>query len=116
MTDSDDNKLIYYNGRIPACGVFCGGCPVYTRDKKACPGAESNIQRCENCKTFHLCCKKRNIEHCYECSIFPCAKFKGFAGRWLKYGQNLIENQYLLNELGIIRFRAMYNSKANENQ
>lgn len=23
-----------YNGRIPACGVFCGGCPAYTREKK----------------------------------------------------------------------------------
>lgn len=23
-----------YHGRIPACGVFCGGCPSYTRDEK----------------------------------------------------------------------------------
>lgn len=23
-----------YNGRIPACGVFCGGRPIYTREKK----------------------------------------------------------------------------------
>ena len=23
-----------YNGRVPARGVFCGGCPTYTRQKK----------------------------------------------------------------------------------
>ena len=27
-------KIKPYNGRIPACGVFCGGCPIYTREKK----------------------------------------------------------------------------------
>ena len=31
---------IIYNGRVPACGVFCGGCPNYTRIKKLCKGAE----------------------------------------------------------------------------
>lgn len=29
-----------YNGRIPACGVFCGGCPIYTREKV--PAKEQN--------------------------------------------------------------------------
>ena len=49
-------KIKPYNGRIPACGVFCGGCPIYTREKRACRGAELNHSRCEKCKTFHLCC------------------------------------------------------------
>ena len=31
-----------YYGGVPACGVFCGGCPTYTRDKKPCLGAEQN--------------------------------------------------------------------------
>lgn len=39
-----------YNGRIPACGVFCGGCPIYTREKSPCKGAEQNGSRCEKCK------------------------------------------------------------------
>ena len=42
-----------YNGRIPACGVFCGGCPVYTREKSPCKGAELNSSRCsKNVKHF----------------------------------------------------------------
>jgi putative acetyltransferase len=41
-----------YNGRVPACGVFCGGCPTYTRQKNPCLGAQLNSARCEKCKTF----------------------------------------------------------------
>lgn len=100
-----------YNGRVPACGVFCGGCPVYVRDKKPCPGAEANKARCENCKTFHLCCQSKGISHCYQCKAFPCAKFKGFAKRWLKYGQNFIDNQNMLKEEGETCFLQHFNSK-----
>ena len=56
-------KIKPYNGRIPACGVFCGGCPIYTREKRACRGAELNHSRCEKCKTFHLCCFGKKITH-----------------------------------------------------
>lgn len=109
-----ENKLKHYEGRIPACGVFCGGCPVYTREKKSCLGAEINSVRCDNCKSYHLCCKERGISHCYECSAFPCKKFKGFAQRWLKYGQDLIENQKLLSKIKQEKFLIYYNSKVVE--
>lgn len=33
MSAPEINKLKLYKGRIPACGVLCGGCPVYTREK-----------------------------------------------------------------------------------
>ena len=109
-----ENDLKYYSGRILACGVFCGGCPVYTREKNPCPGADINFQRCEKCTTFHLCCKGRNITHCYECTIFPCTKFKGFAKRWLKYGQDFIENQKLLKAIGEVKFLEYYNAQIDE--
>ncbi len=73
------NNIESYYGRVPACGVFCGGCPTYTRDKIRCPGADENIKRCEGCKTFHLCCKEKGIIHCYECKDFPCKRFKDFS-------------------------------------
>lgn len=98
-------------GRVPACGVFCGGCPIYTREKNSCPGAEINFQRCEKCKTFHLCCKDKGITHCHECDSFPCAKFKSFAKRWLKYGQNFVDNQKLLKKVGEKCFLEYYNLK-----
>jgi len=95
-----------YTGRIPACGVYCGTCPVFTRDRNPCPGAEVNRERCEKCKSFHLCCEKRGIEHCYECKAFPCSKLKNFSKRWEKYGQVIVENQHLLREVGVEEFRS----------
>lgn len=100
-----------YDGRVPACGVFCGGCPTYTREKKPCKGAELNRVRCDKCSTFHLCCIQKKITHCYQCSLFPCAKFKGFTKRWLKYGQDFIENQKLLKQIGETEFLKFYNKK-----
>ena len=103
-----------YNGHVPACGVFCGGCPTYIRQKNPCPGAQLNSARCEKCKTFHLCCVEKGITHCFQCDNFPCAKFKGFAKRWLKYGQNFIENQKLLKQIGEMEFLKKYNDKATD--
>ncbi|MCD4753428.1 MAG: DUF3795 domain-containing protein [Anaerolineaceae bacterium] len=105
----------FYYGRIPACGVFCGGYSTYTRERKPCPGADINIKRCEGCKTFHLCCEEKGINHCYECNDFPCKRFKSFSKRWLKYGQDFIENQKLLKEIGVDKFINHYNSKVNDN-
>jgi hypothetical protein len=100
-----------YMGRVPACGVFCGGCPIYTREQNPCPGADINIQRCEKCKTFHLCCREKEITYCFECRVFPCPKFKNFAKRWLKYGQNFIDNQKLLKEIGEVEFLKYFNKE-----
>ncbi len=100
-----------YYGRIPACGVFCGGCPIYTRDKKTCLGADVNKVRCGKCKTFHLCCVEKGITHCHQCEVFPCAKFKSFVKRWLKYGQDFVENQKLLKQVGEIEFLKRYNQQ-----
>jgi putative acetyltransferase len=105
-------RLKHYDGRIPACGVFCGGCPVYTRDKKPCPGAEINSARCDGCKSFHLCCIDHGVEHCCDCGSFPCRRFKDFSRRWLKYGQDLTANQRLMKEIGAAGLAAEYNSRA----
>jgi len=104
--------LKYYQGRVPACGVFCGGCPMYLKVKKPCPGAEINKKRCDNCKTFHLCCEGRGITHCYKCKTFPCYKFKRFSKNWEKYGQVLIKNQELLKIIGEEKFLCRYNESA----
>lgn len=104
-------KIKPYNGRIPACGVFCGGCPTYVREKSPCKGAELNCSRCAKCKTFHLCCLEKGITHCFQCCSFPCAKFKAFTKRWLKHGQDFIKNQLLLKQIGEDEFLKIYNKK-----
>ncbi len=103
-----------YTGRVPACGVYCGKCPVFIREKNSCPGAEINIKKCENCKSFHLCCKDRGINHCYECKTFPCARLKRFSQSWKKYGQDIIENQILLKNVGAEEFKNVLDAQKTE--
>lgn len=104
----------YYDGKVPACGVFCGGCPVYIRDKKPCPGASANCERCGRCKSFFLCCETKGIKHCFECEKFPCSRFRQFRKSWLKYGQDLIENQKILGSIGESEFIRNFNKKISE--
>jgi len=99
-----------YTGLIPACGVFCGGCPTYTRDK-------IRVRRFKNRPVskvpYHLCCVEKGIEHCVECGLFPCKRFKRFATSWQKYGQDFIANQLLLKEVGVEEFLTRWNAKIN---
>jgi len=99
-----------YCGSVPACGAFCGGCPNYVRQRKPCPGAAFS-ERCQTCKSFHLCCQSRGIRHCHECSAFPCRRLRDFAERWKKYGQDFIANQRMLHELGEQQFLEHWNAQ-----
>lgn len=89
-----------YKGFIPPCGIYCGQCPNYLREKNRCQGAEEHCKK-RMCKTIYICCKeKRNHNFCYECNIFPCNRIKKFSQSWTKLGQDLIVNQQQLKELG----------------
>ncbi len=50
-----------YTGFIPPCGIYCGGCPNYKRDKNPCLGAEDHCKK-RKCKGIYVCCveKKRS--------------------------------------------------------
>jgi hypothetical protein len=103
-----------YNGTVPPCGVFCGGCPTYLKEKKSCPGAGIS-QRCESrsCRYF-FCCTEKGVAFCHQCDRYPCRRFKVFARNWKKYGQDFLENQEMLKELGAAGFLQYWNSKANK--
>ncbi len=103
----NENKNCYL-GHIPCCGIFCGTCPKYTRDKRKCYGAEGHCE-IRRCGIYKCCIEKKNYKFCNECSTFPCSKFKNFADGWLKLGQNLYENQELLKVIGEKEFSKMFN-------
>jgi len=97
-----------YEGLIPPCGIYCGGCPRYGR-ANGCVGAEL---QCRKCKGIYECCiGKKHLNFCFECTSFPCYKFNQFSKRWEKYGQNLIENQRHIKEQGIDSFLKFYQRK-----
>ena len=97
-------KQLEYIGFVPPCGIYCGGCPNYVRNKNRCEGAETGCKT-RKCKRIYVCCiEKKGLNFCYQCKTFPCSKFKSFATTWLKYGQDLIENQEIIKEKGTVEF------------
>ena len=88
-----------YNGKVPCCGIFCGSCPKYTRDKNICFGAENNCEK-RKCGIYECCIEKKKHVFCFQCKTFPCNKFKRFAETWKNLGQNLYENQKIIKEYG----------------
>ncbi|MBN2387579.1 MAG: DUF3795 domain-containing protein [Anaerolineales bacterium] len=101
-----------YQGHLPPCGIFCGGCPVYVRTRKPCPGAQAS-QRCQQkaCR-FQVCCTGHGVQHCCQCAEYPCQPFKRFARNWLKYGQDMLANQARLKELGEQAYLEAWNARA----
>jgi hypothetical protein len=94
---------------IAPCGMNCGICMAYLRDKNKCPGCreikKGNKTRfgciIRNCK--HL--KKTKSGFCYECEIFPCARMKRLDKRYrTKYDMSMFENLEFIRDKGIDRF------------
>lgn len=82
-----------YDGFIPPCGVYCGTCPSYNREHEPCPGAEVHCHQ-RRCKSIYVCCvERKGLNHCFECNVYPCARFRRFAQSWMKCGQFLSFNQ-----------------------
>lgn len=89
-----------YKGFIPPCGVYCGKCYKYMRTKNPCHGASVDCRK-ENCKSYYVCAiVKHGVDYCYQCTVYPCAKYKKFAQSWLQYGQDMLKNQQDIKKLG----------------
>jgi hypothetical protein len=102
--------MTQYRGFIPPCGIFCGTCRCFGWPEKPCPGAEVHCKQ-RRCKGIYVCCiEKKGLRFCYECDTFPCYRFRQFAVTWKKHGQDLIENQRQLKELGEEAWLDMWNS------
>jgi hypothetical protein len=103
------SNKIPYSGFVPPCGIFCGTCPNFTREKNKCQGADIHCKT-RKCKGIYVCCiEKRGLEYCFQCSIYPCSKLQKFANNWLKYGQNLLQNQNVIKNSGKDGFLKLMN-------
>ena len=97
---------------IAPCGMDCGICSGYLRDKKKCPGCRgSDIDK----PTYCLSCKIKNCEiiqnskpgFCFQCEKFPCTRLKQLDKRYrTKYGMSMIENLEDIRTFGIRKFVA----------
>jgi hypothetical protein len=96
-----------YDGKVPCCGIYCGGCLNYMRDKNKCFGAENHCKE-RRCGIYICCVEKKSYSFCFQCKTFPCNKFKKFADTWQKLGQNLWENHKIIKEYGTKKWLNMY--------
>ena len=92
---------------IAPCGMNCGICRAYLREKNRCLGCFSEDpykrsfrRECivRNCETI----KTNTSGFCYECSEFPCRRLKQLDKRYTtKYSMSMLENLEIIRNEGI---------------
>jgi hypothetical protein len=95
---------------IAPCGMNCGTCIAYLREKNKCPGcrifsADKSIsnQRCIIPKCINL--EKTTSKFCYDCETYPCKRLKQLDKRYQsKYKTSFLENLKMIKENGIDNF------------
>lgn len=101
-TESITSKL------IAPCGMNCGICMAYPREKNHCPGCKgpdtNKPVSCVSCIIKNCEIIKKN-KFCYKCERYPCLRLKNLDKRYrTKYGMSMIENLENINKLGIREF------------
>jgi hypothetical protein len=95
---------------IAPCGINCGTCLAYLRDKNKCLGCrvdfDSKRKTCLQCKIKNCdLLAETNSKICSECVAFPCERIKHIDKRYrTKYKTSLIQNLVYVKENGIDSF------------
>lgn len=95
---------------IAPCGINCGICMAYLREKNKCPGCRVFDQnkpvtrtqcRIKNCATFQA----GKSKYCFQCDKYPCVRLKQLDKRYrTKYNMSMIENLENIKNSGIRKF------------
>ncbi|MFC1784529.1 DUF3795 domain-containing protein [Candidatus Neomarinimicrobiota bacterium] len=98
------------NHLIAPCGMNCGICLGFLRDKNKCPGCRNMGKNkpgyCRKCiiKNCALLAKT-DSNFCYECSKYPCTRLKQLDKRYrTNYNMSMIENFDNIQKLGLDEF------------
>lgn len=96
---------------IAPCGMNCGICIGYLREKRPCGGCfkindENKPTVCRSCRIVncrHLA--ETDSGFCYDCIKYPCTRLKNLDKRYrTKYGMSMIENLGNIKKFGIEKF------------
>lgn len=97
---------------IAPCGINCGICEAYLREKNPCYGCMSE----KNLRTthYHVNCGKKtctprkhnqDFYFCIECDRYPCQKLTSLRERYVKnYQVDIFENMKMIKEEGMESF------------
>lgn len=96
---------------IAPCGMNCGICLGYLRDKNKCLGCRemkaSKPNQCRKCIISHCdILKKNKMKFCSDkCKKYPCTRLKNLDKRYrTKYEMSMIENLKYIQKNGIDKF------------
>ena len=98
---------------IAPCGMNCGICLSYLREKNRCNGCwgDNTLKpnQCTDCIIRN--CKlleKTDSKFCYDCPDYPCQRLKRLDKRYrLKYHMSMLENLVYIKSSGVDKFVAM---------
>ena len=95
---------------IAPCGMNCGICMAYLRDKRKCPGCHGDDSnkpvsciKCiiKNCESL----KAGESGFCFECPKYPCRRLRQLAKRYrTKYAMSMLENLERIRNIGLQEF------------
>jgi hypothetical protein len=95
---------------IAPCGMNCGICLAYLREKNRCAGCNTDdmdksayCSRCiiKNCELL----KKSGTKFCFKCEKFPCKRLKQLDKRYrTKYNMSMLENLEYIKNHGVRKF------------
>jgi hypothetical protein len=95
---------------IAPCGMNCGVCIAYLRDKNRCPGckgdSDTKSPHCVQC-SIKNCGKLKASggKYCFSCGEFPCKRLRHLDQRYrTKYGMSMIDNLRSIEKDGINTF------------
>jgi nickel-dependent lactate racemase len=95
---------------IAPCGMNCGSCLGYMRDKDHCPGCRTYDPAkpgyCRQCIIIRCDqLKETESKFCYECPKYPCTRLKALDKRYkTKYNTSFFDNLSMIKEKGIKSF------------
>ena len=110
------NNIHFDKKSIAPCGMNCGTCIAYLRNKKPCTGCWSNDEKPKHCTI----CVIKNCDYlaktdsyfCFECEKYPCTRLKNLDKRYkTNYQISLIENLNQIKTVGLSQFLTTENSK-----
>ena len=95
---------------IAPCGMNCGVCLAYLREKRKCPGCHGEDankpvtrKKCviKNCEMI----QRSKSKFCFECENYPCKRLKQLDKRYrTKYNMSMIENLENIKKIGLSAF------------
>ncbi len=104
------DTLKFSKQQIAPCGMNCGSCIAYLREKNKCPGCR--VVWKDKAKTRVNCIIKNcgllaqtSSKFCFDCEEFPCQRMKSLDKRYrTKYRTDLIRNLQIIKESGMDYF------------